>query len=471
MDRTDLGILGLGVMGENLVTNLASRGFRVTVYNRTPERTRQFVSRTNRDQEINATFSPQDFVDSLESPKKILVMVQAGNATDAVLKQVSRFLSKGDVIMDGGNSFFRDTIRRSRWIKRQGVDYIGLGISGGEEGARKGPCIMAGGPQHAYEQVEPILDRIVARVDGEPCLALLGPSAAGHFVKMVHNGIEYALLQLIAETYDIQAVGLGLHEREIQRFFMSSNEGELGSYLMEITLAVLAERNPGTNDPLLGVILDKAAQKGTGAWASQTSMDLGVPVPSIDSAVAARNISAYKGERVRASTRLASGPSQNGAVNSEKMLIRLHDALTCSWLVSYGQGFALIKRASDEYGYNTDLSEVARIWRGGCIIRCKLLDKIRLALGSDADLPNLLLDNALAEMLQQGQGNWRLAVSDAKHLGVPIPSMSASLDYYDGYRRHTLPANLIQALRDYFGAHTYERVDREGQFHTKWPTS
>lgn len=467
MAKQAIGLIGLGVMGENLARNIESRGYSVAVYNRTRQRTEQFLQGPAKGLNITGHADLGHFVDSLEKPRRIVIMVKAGSAVDEVIEQITRRLSRDDALLDGGNSHFQDTERRIRLLEQRGVRYLGVGISGGEEGALKGPCIMAGGSKEGYEVFEPVLTKIAARVDVDPCCAYLGGGGAGHYVKMVHNGIEYAMLQCIAEAYDIMITGLGLNVQRAQKLFAKWNDGNLESFLIYAAATVLGVDDADTKRPLVEMILDKAEQKGTGKWASQNAMDLGVPVPSIDAAVAARNISAFKEERIRARMILGKKPPRNSS-DKKRVENALHDALLASIAASYAQGFALFRVASSTYGYELNLAEIAKIWRGGCIIRSKLLESIRSAYLRDAELPNLLMDKEFADLLRRLQKNWRLVLSKTKAIGIPTPAMDASLAYFDAYRREVLPANLIQGIRDYFGAHGYERTDKPGSFHTDW---
>jgi len=467
MPEQDVGLIGLAVMGENLALNVERNGFSLAVYNRTAERTRRFLAERAAGKHILGTFSIQELVAALATPRKIILMVRAGEPVDEVLAQLRPLLSPGDVVMDGGNSFFRDTERRGRELVVDGIQYFGVGISGGEEGALHGPSIMPGGPKDAYPLVEPILTKIAAQTDEGPCCAYLGPGGAGHYVKMVHNGCEYAIMQSIAEVYDLLAHGVGLEAGEVSGIFAGWNETELGSYLVEITAKVLAYVDPETGRPLVDVILDRAGQKGTGKWTSQNALDLGVPVPTIDAAMAARNVSALKEQRVQAAQELH-GPTERPKVEKAAMIEACRRALYASTIASFAQTMTLLGAASREYGYGLDLATIARIWKGGCIIRAKLLDLVEESYEGDPELANLLLDPVIASDLNRLQGGWRLVVLTARTYGLPCPALSASLDYYDSYRRVRLPANLIQALRDYFGAHTYQRIDRPGAFHAEW---
>lgn len=467
MSQQDIGLIGLAVMGENLALNIANHGFSVAVYNRTAERTRAFVERVGPGRNIIGTYSLAELVAALERPRRIILMVKAGQPVDDVLIQLRPLLEPGDIVIDGGNSYFKDTERRAEEMAAAGFRYIGTGISGGEEGALKGPSIMPGGPREAYELVAPILTRIAAQVADGPCCTHIGPGGAGHYVKMVHNGIEYGDMQLIAEVYDILRRGTRLTAEEMSGLFNEWNQGELNSYLIEITAKVLAYRDQETGQPLVDLILDRAGQKGTGKWTSQNALDLGVPIPTIDAAIWSRNMSAFKAERVKASEVLA-GPTAWPEMRLSRLLDALRHALYAAKISSYAQGMSLLRVASQEYGYNLNLAEIARIWKGGCIIRARLLDEIQAAFTASPDLPNLLLAPPFVDALTAAQEDWRAVVQQARHMGVPCPALNSSLDYYDSYRRSRLPANLIQAQRDYFGAHTYERVDRPGSFHTEW---
>jgi len=465
--KCQFGVIGLAVMGQNLALNMESHGYSVAVYNRTAERTREFAETRTAGKRIVPTYTLEEFVQALERPRRILLMVKAGKPVDEVIQQVAPLLDKGDLLIDGGNSFFQDTERRSAQMAEAGLLYIGTGISGGEEGALKGPSIMPGGQPEAYALVEAMFQSIAAKVDGDPCVSYIGPRGAGHYVKMVHNGIEYADMQLISEAYDILHRGLGLSAAELRDIFAEWNKEELSSYLIEITANIFGKMDPDTGKPLVEVILDEAEQKGTGKWTSQNALDLGVPTPTINSAVEGRLLSAYKSERVVAS-RVLAGPRPAFRGDRAAFVQDVRRALYASKICAYAQGMALLRAASREYGYNLRLAELARIWRGGCIIRARLLGRIREAFTRDPDLPNLLLDAEFKDAVESRQESWRRVIQTAVEMGIPCAAMSVSLAYFDAYRSERLPANLLQAQRDYFGAHTYKRIDKPGVFHTEW---
>jgi len=467
MPTQDFGLIGMAVMGQNLALNVESKGFSVVVYNRTAARTEEFMDERGAGKKIADTYSIPDFVSALSRPRKIMLMVKAGQPVDDFIEQLVPHLEKGDVLIDGGNSHFPDTIRRNKALADKGILYIGTGVSGGEEGALHGPSIMPGGQREAYDLVEPIFTKIAAQVDGEPCCAYIGADGAGHYVKMVHNGIEYGDMQLIAEAYFIMKHALNLSARELYDVFAEWNEGELNSYLIEITRDILARKDEETGEPLVEMILDKAGQKGTGKWTSQSALDLGIAAPTIAEAVFARCMSAAKEERV-AAAEILRGPSTTYGGDSKEFIEAIRQALYASKICSYAQGFALIREAGKEYGWDLQFGEIARIWRGGCIIRAQFLHRITEAYQRDPELPNLMLDPFFKDVLERAQENWRHVVASASTLGLPVPAFSSALAYFDSYRRDRLPANLIQAQRDYFGAHTYERVDKEGTFHTEW---
>lgn len=463
----DIGLIGLAVMGENLVLNMAGKGFHVAVYNRTVSKVDHFVQEKAQGKSIIGAHSIGELADLLKKPRKVMLMVKAGKPVDDMIEELLPHLERGDIIIDGGNSYFEDTRRRSRELAEKGIRFVGMGVSGGEEGALKGPSLMPGGEAGAYKELAPIFTSIAAQVADGPCCAYIGPDGAGHYVKMVHNGIEYGDMQLISEAYYIMKEALGMPAEEMHSVFGAWNNSELDSYLIEITADIFLKKDDETGRPLVEVILDKAGQKGTGKWTSQSALDLGVPTPTITEAVFARCMSAYKNERVAAAKVLA-GPDKKYSGDRAKFVEAIHDALYASKICSYAQGFALLKAASEEYKWNLNYGNVALLWRGGCIIRARFLDRIKEAFQRDNNLPNLLIDPFFCGVMTNAQDNWRFVVKTCKELGIPTPAFSASLDYYDSYRRAVLPANLIQAQRDYFGAHTYERTDREGIFHTEW---
>ncbi|MED4015838.1 MULTISPECIES: NADP-dependent phosphogluconate dehydrogenase [Sutcliffiella] len=469
MAKQQIGVIGLAVMGKNLAMNIESRGYSISVFNRSSEKVDEFLQETE-GRNVVGTYSIEEFVQSLETPRKILLMVKAGAATDATIESLKPHLDKGDILVDGGNTLFTDTIRRNKELAELGIHFIGTGVSGGEEGALKGPSIMPGGQKEAYELMESVLKDISAKVDGDPCCTYIGPNGAGHYVKMVHNGIEYGDMQLIAEAYFILKNVLGLTAQELHEVFAEWNKGELDSYLIEITADIFTKVDEETGKPLVDLILDTAGQKGTGKWTSKDALDLGVPLPIITESVFARFISAMKEERVKASAVL-SGPEVQGYNGDKKQLIEaVRKALYMSKICSYAQGFAQLRAASEEYDWNLQYGEIAMIFRGGCIIRAQFLQKIKEAYDREANLPNLLLDPYFKEIVEGYQGALREVIAVAVQNGVPIPALSGALSYFDSYRTAVLPANLIQAQRDYFGAHTYQRVDKEGVFHTEWMT-
>jgi 6-phosphogluconate dehydrogenase len=462
---SEIGVTGLAVMGQNLARNIARHGFAVAVHNRSESRTKQLIDRYGDEGDFTPTTTIEEFVAALDRPRRIILMVKAGRPVDAVIDELVPLLDKGDIVIDGGNSNYEDTRRREAALAEHGLHFLGTGVSGGEEGALHGPSIMPGGPQDAYDPVAPILTTIAAQVDGTPCCAHIGPDGAGHYVKMAHNGIEYADMQLIAEAYDLLTSAAGLSAPEIAATFEQWNEGDLESFLIETTSKVLAHTDAATGRPLVDVILDEAEQKGTGRWTAQSALELGVPVTAITEAVYARALSARKDQRTRASKVL---PGPRGGAAPDGFVDAVRDALYASKVVAYAQGFEQMRAASDEYGWNVDPGTLATIWRGGCIIRARFLDRIKQAYERSPDLPNLLLDDYFRDAVANAQDAWRKVVRTAVDLGVPTPAFSASLAYYDGFRRERGPASLIQGLRDYFGAHTYRRVDRDGVFHTLW---
>jgi len=469
MTKQQIGLVGLAVMGENLVLNIERNGFGVAVFNRTVEKVTEFVNKRAAGRNVKGTYTLEELVQSLETPRRILLMVKAGQAVDDFIEKLRPLLSPGDILIDGGNSYFKDTIRRNKSLAAHGILYIGTGVSGGEEGALWGPSIMPGGQEEAYEAIAPVLTKIAAHVDGEPCCAYIGPDGAGHYVKMVHNGIEYADMQLICEAYFILSNALGMSAAEMHDVFAEWNKGELNSYLIEITAEILAHVDPETGKPLVDVILDKAGQKGTGKWTSQEALDLGVPAPTIAEAVFARCLSAIKDERVIAAKKIK-GPRKRYRGDKTQFIEAIRKALFASKICSYAQGFALMQAAGQEYGWDLNFGEIAKIWRGGCIIRAQFLHLITAAYRRDPKLANLLLDPYFNDVVRNAQVEWRRVVATAVNGGIPVPAFSSALSYFDGYRRAHLPANLLQAQRDYFGAHTYERIDKPGQgpFHTEW---
>lgn len=470
--KANIGLIGLAVMGQNLVLNMESKGYKVSVYNRTREVTERFMEGAAKNKgNIIPSYSLEELVESLEKPRKIMLMVKAGHPVDAIIANLLPLLDQGDIIIDGGNSFFKDTIRRARELEQKGILYLGIGISGGEEGALKGPSIMPGGNKEAWEQVKDILVDISAKVDGNiPCCDYIGPDGSGHYVKMTHNGIEYADMQLISEAYFLMKELLGMSANEMQQVFQEWNEGELNSYLIEITADILGRVDEETGLPLLEVILDSAGSKGTGKWTSQEALELGVVAPTIVDAVFARYLSAIKEEREEASKILRGPQAKFEGTSSEKeQLIRdIGDALYASKICSYAQGFQLLDQASKFYNWDLKLGDIALLWREGCIIRAQFLNKIKEAYDRNPNLKNLMLDPYFKEVLERTQEGWRRVISLAIKNGIPVSSFSSALAYYDGYRRERLSANLVQAQRDYFGAHTYKRIDKEGDFHTNW---
>lgn len=466
--KTDIGLIGLGVMGQNLVLNMANHGYSVSVYNRSVSKVDEFLQGPAKGKEsIVGTYSIKEFVESLKTPRKIMLMVKAGAPVDAVINELVPYLAKGDIVIDGGNSFFKDTIRRTKALEEQGFYFLGVGVSGGEEGALKGPSIMPGGSKEAWEHLKDILTAIAAKVGDSPCCSFVGPDGAGHYVKMVHNGIEYADMQLISEAYFLMRELLEMPADEMHEVFKEWDRGELDSYLIEITADILSKKDAETSRPMVDLIMDRAGQKGTGKWTAQEALELGISVPSIAEAVFARCISAIKEERVGASAELV-GPKRTAKYEKEELLPDIQAALYVSKICAYAQGFALLKAASIEYGWNLNFGEIALLWRGGCIIRAQFLNRIQEAFERKPDLDNLLLDPYFKDIIVRFQDSWRRVVSIAALEGIPVPAFSSSLAYYDSYRSPLLPANLLQAQRDYFGAHTYERLDKAGSFHTDW---
>lgn len=468
-NKGDIGLIGLAVMGQNLVLNMERNGYTVSVYNRTTAKTTEFVAE-NPGKNLIPTETLPELVASLARPRRVMMMVQAGRPVDMVMKDLVPLLEPGDILMDGGNSLFADTERRNKEMADTGIIYMGVGVSGGEEGALWGPSIMPGGPKAGWEAVGPLLNAIAAKApeDGKPCVTYLGPGGAGHYVKMVHNGIEYGDMQLIAEAYDILRGVLGLSAAELADVFTEWNSGELDSYLIEITSKIFRRIDEETGDALVNRVLDKAAQKGTGKWTSQNAMDVGAPIPTINSAVTGRIISSLKDERVAASAILPGPQTAPYTGDRQELINAVRDALYASKISAYAQGMALLRIASHEYDYNLNLGEIASIWRDGCIIRARFLNRITEAFERNGELVNLLIDDQFRDAVSQRLPSWRKVVITAIERGIPTPAFSASLAYYDSYRTANLPANLLQAQRDFFGAHTYERTDKEGVFHSSW---
>ncbi|WP_261533909.1 NADP-dependent phosphogluconate dehydrogenase [Burkholderia multivorans] len=469
MGKQAIGVIGLAVMGRNLALNIESRGYAVSVYNRSREKTDELIAEFP-GRNLVPTYTLEEFVASLETPRRILMMVKAGEATDATIASLKPLLEKGDVLIDGGNTHFTDTIRRNQELAQSGLHFIGTGVSGGEEGALRGPSIMPGGQRDAYDLVEPILKQIAAKApsDGEPCVAYMGPDGAGHYVKMVHNGIEYGDMQLIAESYAVLKHVAGLTNDELGAVYTEWNQGELDSYLIEITSKIFGKKDDETGQHLVDVILDRAAQKGTGKWTSQNALDLGVPLPLITESVFARVLSSLKTERVAAS-KILSGPAAAPFDGDRAAFIEaVRRALYLSKVISYAQGFAQLRTASEEYGWNLDLGTIAKIFRAGCIIRARFLQKITDAYAKDPALANLLLDPYFRGIAEQYQASLRDVVVAAVKAGVPVPAFASAVAYFDSYRSERLPANLVQAQRDFFGAHTFERTDKPGSFHANW---
>ena len=464
--KYDIGMIGLGVMGRNLVLNIADHGYSVSGYDKDLSQVTQLQTESG-NRAIKATQSLDEFVSVLSTPRIIMMLVPAGQVVDNVIHELIPELEGGDLIIDAGNSHFKDTDLRSKSLAEKGILYMGVGISGGEEGARHGPSLMPGGPKEAYERIRPILDAVAANVEGEPCVTYLGTGSAGHYVKMVHNGIEYGLMQLIAESYDLMKRGLGLSDDELAEVYAGWNKTELNSYLLEITSHIFTQVDELTGEKLIDLILDEAKQKGTGMWASQDAMDILVPTPVIDAAVVARNLSALKSER-EATSKILKVTAFQFQGDRDSTLTQLKGAMHAAMIITYAQGMAQLHTASKVYEYGLNLEDVARIWRGGCIIRAALLEDIRAAYHAHPDLTNLLDDGRIGETVLAGQNDLRVVIGLAVYLGLPIPCLMASLAYFDSYRSAWLPANLIQAQRDDFGAHTYERVDAKGVFHTLW---
>jgi 6-phosphogluconate dehydrogenase len=467
-NQCDIGLIGLAVMGENLVLNMESKGFSVAVFNRTTEVTDKFAAGRAKGKKIQPTRTLEEFVAALKKPRKAMIMVKAGVPVDAVINQLAPLLQQGDGISDGGNSLFTETQRRGKELEEKGIHFVGMGVSGGEQGALKGPSLMPGGSRESWEIIAPIFRKIAAQVDGEPCCRYMGPNGAGHYVKMVHNGIEYGDIQLICEAYATLKDILEMQAPELADVFAEWNKGELDSYLIQITSEIFRKIDPDTGKPLVDMILDKAGQKGTGIWTLQSAIRQSVVISTINAAVEARVVSSRKEERVAASKILPQPRTRKFKGNRARLIVAVRDALYASKIVSYAQGMELLRSGSTEYKWNLDLSDIATIWRGGCIIRAKFLNRIVEAYHRDAALHNLLLDRYFTKIIKKAQHNWRVAVSTAIKHGVAVPAFSASLAYFDSYRQARLPANLLQAQRDFFGAHTYERIDKPGVFHTDW---
>jgi 6-phosphogluconate dehydrogenase len=470
MSQSDIGLIGLAVMGENLVLNMESKGFRVSVFNRTTAVTEKFAAGRAQGKNIFAAKTLEEFVQSLAKPRKAQIMVKAGAPVDAVIEQLVPLLEPGDVIIDGGNSLWTDTQRREKALKEKGIHFFGVGVSGGEEGALKGPSIMPGGSKEGWEALAPIYTKIAAVAEGEACCRHMGPDGAGHYVKMVHNGIEYGDMQLICEAYAILKATINPTTAEFHEIFSEWNKGELDSFLIEITSKIFTKNDPETGKPIVDLILDKAGQKGTGKWTVGHATEMGVPLSVIGSAVEARILSSLKDERVAAS-KVFAGPSPAPYSGSREELINaVRDALYASKIISYAQGMVQLGKAGELYGWNLNFEDIASIWRGGCIIRARFLNRITEAYRKNPALKNLVLDPFFSDILQRSQASWRKAVQTAIEYGVAVPAFSAALSYFDSYRTERLPANLLQAQRDYFGAHTYERIDKPAGefFHTEW---
>jgi 6-phosphogluconate dehydrogenase len=471
--NNDFGLIGLAVMGQNLVLNVESRGYRASVYNRTTETMDEFIAGPAAGKNLEGFAKIEDFVNSLASPRKIMIMVKAGRPVDAVIEQLVPLLDQGDLIIDGGNSLYTDTERRSAELEEKGILFVGTGVSGGEEGALKGPSIMPGGPESSWKLIQPIFEAISAKVDGEPCVIHIGKGGAGHYVKMVHNGIEYGDMQLICEAYNIFRAA-GFSAEELAAVFEDWNAGELESYLIQITAKIFTINDEETGKPVVDLIMDRAGQKGTGQWTLRSAVDNTVVISTINAAVEARILSSIKEQRVAASKSLK-GPSNDelnlGDLSRGELVAKVKDALYASKIISYAQGLDLIRRVGEEHSWNLDLGGIARIWRGGCIIRARFLNRIAEAYQRDEALSNLMLDPFFNDILSRTQANWRQVVALAVMNGIPVPAFGASLSYYDSFRSERLPANLLQAQRDFFGAHTYERVDKPKNewFHTDWP--
>ena len=463
-EKCDIGVVGMAVMGQNLALNIESKGYKVAVYNRDGDRTKKFIEERAKSKNILGTYTYEELANSLKKPRKIMLMVKAGKPVDDVIEQLLPYLETKDIIIDGGNSHYKDTNRRFKYLQEKGIRFLGTGISGGEYGALHGPSIMPGGDKSAYEEIKDIFEAIAAKTSDGPCVAYLGPTSSGHYVKMVHNGIEYAIMELIAEAYDIMRKVFKLSADEMHEIFKKWNE-EHKSYLMEITYKILERKDEETGQPLVDLILDSAQQKGTGKWSVQDALDLNISIPTINAAVNSRTLSSIKHERLEIGEIFDTPIS---AQLNEAFIDSLRDALYIATIIAYAEGMKLLQVASNEYGYGLDLSEVARIWEDGCIIRSALLKPIQKSFKSKPDLVNLIISNEFRKDFENRIPKLREVVSEIKKIGIPIPAFSSALDYFDGLRSKELPANLIQAQRDYFGAHTYQRKDKEGIFHTQW---
>jgi len=471
MCKADIGLIGIAVMGENLVMNMERNGFTVAVYNRTTEKVKKFMEGRARGKNIIGTYSIKELIDTLKRPRKVMMMVKAGDAVDSLINQLILYLDKGDIIIDGGNSHFEDTNRRTHELEKKGLLFIGAGISGGEKGALEGPSIMPGGSKEAWQYVAPVFQKIAAKMeDGSPCCQWIGPNGAGHFVKTVHNGIEYGDMQLISEAYYLLKNVLELKHTEMHEIFSEWNKGELSSYLIEITGRILSKMDEKTGKPLVDFIMDTAQQKGTGKWSSQAAMNLGIATPTITEAVFARSLSVIKNERTAAAD-VFKKPVRKFEGSKEEFIEAVRQALYAAKICSYAQGFALLREASVQYKWNLDYGNIALLWREGCIIRARFLEHIKKAYDENPDLPNLMLAPFFKNALEKAQSGWRKAVITAVSFGLPVPGFTSALSYFDAYCSKQLPANMIQAQRDYFGAHTYQRVDQPGVFHTDWTGS
>jgi len=468
MKEFDFGVVGLGVMGSNILLNVADHGFAAAGLDLSPEKAAAFEKAAKEGQSVFGTVSAEDFAKSLKSPKAIMLLVPAGIPVDSAIESLLPFLEAGDIVIDGGNSYFPDTNRRFTALKEKGIHFFGMGISGGETGARRGPSMMPGGDKAAYERLRPIFEAIAAKVNGEPCVAYLGNGSAGNYVKMVHNGIEYAIMQLISETYDLLKRGLGKPDADIQKIFSAWNESELQSFLIQITADILQKEDPETGKLVVNTISDWARSKGTGKWTSQNAMDLQAPVPSIDVSVSMRNMSAHKEERLEAAKLLSGINFGTAQETTESFEAQLKNAYYFAMISIYAQGLSQLTIASKEYKYDINLEEVAKIWRGGCIIRAACLEDFRKAYAANQDLPNILLDANIGKSVLDKRNDITAIIKLAMDKGIPVPVFMSALGYFDSYRSAVLPTNLIQAQRDYFGAHQYERTDREGLFHTIW---